>query len=71
MASFHKANLWHIFHRGLDNWNNLFASFRCQAWFRVLARSMGIIPLVPFPQPSLVLVDWYCKGFAVGCLKNR
>lgn len=51
IADCHKGNLWHVFHQGLDNWSNLLTSLKCQAWFQVLAHSMGITPLSLFPTP--------------------
>lgn len=66
VSSFCTANLWHIFHQGLDE--NL-ASFRRQASFRALVCSRGITPLSLTPH-QLGLVGCFFKYLVVVCLKN-
>lgn len=69
VSSFSTANLWHIFHQGLDE-NR--ASFRCQASFRPLVCCRGIPPLsLTLYQLGMAdLVGCFFKYFVVVCLKN-
>lgn len=66
VSSFCTANLWHIFHQGLDE--NL-ASFRRQVSFRALVCSRGITPLSLTPH-QLGLVGCFFKYLVVVCLKK-